>query len=98
MRRHNVPKEPAGKGDGPEAIFARSGKPSNYSDNRRTDLFGCPPGRAGSKNKTRPSTCTDQSVQDEETCPDAGCELFPMRENFCGMPLHAPSDPARTPD
>src|SRR5258706_1390757 len=94
---HNGPREPAWEVDDREAIFAKSDKPSNCSDNQRTDPFGCPPGPAGSKSKTRPSRCRDQSVQDVETCPGVGCGLYPTRENFCGTQPHATRDPARTP-
>src|SRR5260221_3048519 len=46
---HNGPREPAWEVDDREAIFAKSDKPSNCSDNPRTDAIGCPPRPAGSK-------------------------------------------------
>src|SRR6267142_1139810 len=97
-RGHNAPKGPGEEVDGHGAIFAKWDTPSDYSDNQKINPSGCPPDLVDSKSKTRPSKCQDQFARDVETSPNAGCGLFPTRENFCGTLPHATRDLAKTPD
>jgi len=42
-----------------EPFFAKWDKPSDYSDNQKTNPSGCPPGPGDSRNNIRPSRCQD---------------------------------------